>query len=82
MKMLDNDPDIKTKCSTAQATIKNSSCVSAYDDHTSVDKLIIYHSSWYKLEKSVTWILKIRSELFHRVRQKKLMKGEDQLIFS
>ena len=29
MKMLDSDPEIKTKCSTVQATIKDSSCVSA-----------------------------------------------------
>ena len=79
MKMLDRDPEIKTKCSTVQATIKDSSCVSADDDHTSVDKIINYHSSWYKLKKSVAWILKIRSELLHRVRQRKHVKSEDQV---
>ena len=76
MKMLDSDPEIKTKCSTVQATIKDSSCVSADDDHTSVDKTINYHSSWYKLKKSVAWILKIRSELLHRVSQRKHVKSE------
>ena len=58
-----------------QATMKDSSCVSADDDHTSLDKLVNYHSSWCKLKESVAWILKIRSELL----QKKLMKGEDQV---
>lgn len=75
MKMLDSNQDIKTKCSTVQATIKDLSCESADDDHTLVDQLINYHSSRYKLKKSVAWILKIRSELLHRVPQKKLMKG-------
>ena len=39
MKMLDSDPEIKTKCFTVQATIKDSSCVSVDDDHTSGEKI-------------------------------------------
>lgn len=69
--MFDSDSEIKTKRSTVQATINNLFCVlNADDDHTFVEKLINYNSSWYKLKKSVAWILKIRTELRHRVRQK------------
>ena len=35
-----------------------------------INKLINKHSSWFKLKKSVAWILKVRKELLRRVRYK------------
>lgn len=65
LKMLDSISEIKTKFFTFRVTINYSFYVLSVDDeHTSVDKLINYHSSWHKLKKSMAWILKIHSVVF------------------
>ena len=49
---LEDDPEVKT--------VKvNATAVSKPDDP--IIRLLTYHSSWYKLKKSVAWILKIKN---------------------
>jgi hypothetical protein len=51
-----------------------------------LDRLIQYHSSWYKLKRAVSWILKVKQRLRERVKdgkvdqpKKKEEKGIDRL---
>ena len=37
----------------------------------SIDKLFSYFSSWYHLKRAVSWILRVKNFLLHKIKQKK-----------
>ena len=60
---LENDPEVK--CVKVQTTVTTQK-----SEPSSINRLLLYHSSWHKLKKSVAWILKIKKELLLRSKQK------------
>ena len=57
---LEDDPEVKT--------VKvNAAAVSKPDDP--IIRLLTYHSSWYKLKRSVAWILKFKNQLIQKAQK-------------
>lgn len=67
-----DDPEVK-KITVRAVIHTRESC----DNHVdSVERLLNYHSSWYKLKKSVAWILKIKKKLFLRTRRNTQLENQ------
>lgn len=67
-----DDPEVK-KITVRAVIHTRESC----DNHVdSVERLLNYHSSWYKLKKSVAWILKVKKKLFLRTQRKTQLENQ------
>ncbi|XP_065926161.1 uncharacterized protein [Magallana gigas] len=67
-----DDPEVKKITVRAVIHTRESS-----DNHVdSVERLLNYHSSWYKLKKGVAWILKIKKKLFLRTQRKTQLENQ------
>jgi len=66
------DPEVKkhvTVCATLTAVISIDI----------IDRLLSYHSSWYKLKKSMAWILILIKQLYHKVKGMQLRDMTERL---
>jgi hypothetical protein len=69
-KLKDDDPEVR----------KEIQVYTTASDENPLDKLIQYHSSWWKLKRSVAWLLRYRRWLFEKSKEtnKHLTVGEMQ----
>ncbi|MCG8431673.1 MAG: hypothetical protein MJA29_10925, partial [Candidatus Omnitrophica bacterium] len=76
-----DDPEVKQSVP-ASVFATGSSVTDLGTETEIVNKLINYHSSWFRLKRSVAWILKVKSELLRRVRNKsdKVVSDSDQSV--
>jgi hypothetical protein len=60
----DDDPEVKKRVTVC--TVETGQCVD--NINSTVEKLLKYHSSWYRLKKTVAWILALKDQLLSKLK--------------
>ena len=61
---LSDDPEVKQKITVASVHV-------AEESASTVDKLLEYHSSWYRLKRAVSWVLRVKKFLLQKVKDRR-----------